>query len=215
MECTPERLGKIIKNASITEFETEYWNPQKSNFESTAELTMKRLKRATKRLLKTNFEDCSKHPTILNDSFQCAMYGRAEQVCKMFERCVQKHVRSNLLPKVKVVERNNLVRVLLTTLDRFRGSMEQFGAVFCHVDEWLRNRKKFLRVGDFGLKTFVEEILLNEEIKQKLTDVVLKCVNERRQGSSVDVEEVKEFVEAVNRMEFEVNGRGLCAGMFE
>ena len=211
MECTPERLGKIIKSASITAFEAEYWNPRKSNFEPA--MAMKRLKNATKRLLRTSFEDCD--PTVLNDSFQCAMYGHADKVCRMFEKVVTTHVRANLLPKLKSVERANLVRVLRTTLNDFRGSMEQFGAVLRHVDERLRNGKKFLKVGDLGLKCFVEEILLDGEISRKLTDVVLERVDEQRRGSSVGVEELKSFVELLDSMEFEVDGRGLRAAIFE
>ena len=213
MGRAPKKIAKILKKGSI--YNKEYWNPLKLSFAVNQKNTLKRLKEATKCLLETNFENLNKFlPTIAADSYNSALYGFAEPAYKMFAKLVCAHVKNNLLPKLKSVDKQKLLSVLVSTWANYNSSMKKFSVVFKHIDDCLQNKSKNLKIRDLGLKSFFNEIVLDEEILKRIKKVFKKSIDKCMQGISVDIESMKSFYNMLSEIEND-EGKTLYCSIFE
>ena len=209
------KMYKILNSGTISDFSKEIWISKQLNFEiNQKSFLLERLKEATKCLLETNFEDFpNKFPTITADINNSIMYDCAETVYEMFETLLLEHVKTNLLPKLKSVKSKNLFRVLVSTWLNYKASMEKFGSLFLKLDETLQHRKK-LKVCDLGLKTFVNEIVLEKEMLTKIKKVFKKSIEKHRKQVPVDVEPLEEFTCMLSEMHND-QGKSLYSEVFE
>ena len=106
------------------------------------------------------------------NSYDCTHHQKAEDMYNMFVGEVNEHVKKNLLPKLKAVQDENLLQALALHWNTHKSTIDTFSELFKHLTLWIEDvpedevPKDGIKV--IGLKEFKKEIVLQDDIKNKL-----------------------------------------------
>ena len=198
--CSDERLSKIIfTEGCLKSFNEEFWHPELKKYEDFRhERVLENLREGTKHHLKGNFSDMEYTDGDKNmwyNSYDCTHHQKSEEMYTMFVEEVHKHVVENIFPKLQVVADDNLLSVLANNWNTYKNTIHIFFKLFQHLTLWIEDVPEDETPKDgiekIGLKEFKKEIVLQEEIKDKLTSILKHITDKHREGTNVNCEEIK------------------------
>ena len=202
--CSDERLAEIIlKEGDLGAFNREYWHPKVEKYQGRHGKVLDSLRRGTRHHLKGNFSDdqfsdvVPHHVEFPQDvvdnmwynSYDCTHHQKSEEFYGMFKEEVRRHVKDDILPGFKGVEQTNVIKLLASDWTNFKSTMITFSELFRHLELWTEDGpegEKLDGIEKVGLNAFKQEVVLEEEVLEKLTSALMSCTEEHRKGVDVD-----------------------------
>ena len=205
--CSDERASEIILKGDLGAFNREYWLPELKKYQGRHERVLESLRRAIRHHLKGSFSDnefCDGDDNMWYNSFDCTHHQKSEEFYHVFKDEVCRHVKINILPEFKRIKEMNILKNLVSTWTTYKATICLFSEVFKHLSLWIEDVPEDETPMDgievIGLNAFKNEIVLEEEIFEKLTSVLKKTTDERRNGIDVDCNSIKTVFELLVEM---------------
>ena len=208
--CDDERLSQIIfVEGCLKSFNEEYWHPEIRKYEDFRHVEcLKNLRDGTRHHLKGAFEDMEYSEGDKNmwyNSYDCTHHQKAEDMYNMFVEEVNAHVKKNLLPKLEAVQDDSLLQALALHWNTHKSTIQTFSELFQHLTLWIEDVPEDEVPKDgikmIGLKEFKKEIVLQNEIKERLTTILKETTDKHREGDKVNCDEIKTLCGMLVEME--------------
>ena len=105
--------------------------------------------------------------------YDCTHHEKGEEMYEMFKEEVHRHVVVNILPQLKAVGDDKLLEALASSWETYKTTIRTFSELFQHLTLWIGDvpEDEVPRDGikQIGLKQFKNEVVLEAEIKGRLT----------------------------------------------
>ena len=158
--------GACKKESLRPEF-TRYKLPRNSE-------VLKSLRRAMRRHLKGSLSDLKltdAADNMLFESYVYPIYGKCENLYVMFKAEVRNHLINNILSKLKLVEKTNMLSEFVQNWEDFVSKIEVFSDKFKHLDIWAENNKKE-SLKNLSWTMFREEIVLEKGFVKQISSAL-------------------------------------------
>ena len=106
------------------------------------------------------------------NSYDCTHHEKAEEMYEMFKEEVHRHVVVNILPQLKAVGDEQLLKALASSWNTYKDTIHGFSELFQHLTLWIEDVPEDEEPRDgiekIGFKQFKNEVVLEKEMKKRL-----------------------------------------------
>ena len=135
-------------------------------YEERHERVLDILRKGTRHHLKGNFSDTDfSHGdnNMWHNSLNCVFHGKGEDFYKMFKEEVRRHVKDNIMSKIKYMEEMDILDELASSWKKYRSTISTFAKLFRYLELWTKRVAK-AGIKIVGLKAFEDGMRLDNEI---------------------------------------------------